>query len=257
MDLTFNFFKNTNSIRQSLCSIINKQKFAKVSCQKEKEVFPRNEGVCNSMEKKIKKNPYYPMILICLVILVIAGSYFVYYAYLPPGDLHQNQQEDTGRSLQPTSAIPASTQPVFPTTPVLGSTQDPGSLCDPKATAPRIPAPIDTSVPIRDPMPGIRFSLNESDSDKTIVLGKGDVFEINLVWRPGHGFHWIVPVSGCGLDLVNDGYYSEGADIWSTSGNYRARYRAVSPGTSVLNGKYLVKPDKMVILWFNLTVIVK
>ena len=136
----------------------------------------------------------------------------------------------------PTPDIPLSTQPASPAVPVTVSMQDPGSLCNLSVAGPRVPVPVDTSVPIRDPMPGIRYSLNESDSDRTIVLDKGETVEINLRWRPGHGLHWIVPVSGCGLDLVNDGYYDTGTDFWNTSGYYRARYRAVSPGTSVLNG---------------------
>ncbi len=210
--------------------------------------------------EKLKMNAYYLAVLVCLVILVIAGSYFVYHAYLPPEDLRQNQQQDPGRTLQPTPAIPASTQPAFPAVQVTGSTQDPGSECNPKAVAPRVPVPVDTSVPIRDPIPGIRYSLNESDSGKTIVLGKGDVFEINLRWIPSLALRWIIPVSGCGLEMVNDGTYSDGGDYWNNTGHYRARYRAVSPGTSVLDGKFGVPPNGNVneaTPQFNLTVIVK
>jgi predicted secreted protein len=106
-------------------------------------------------------------------------------------------------------------------------------------------------------MSGIRYSLNESDSGKTIVIGKGDVFETNLVWAPGLGFHWVVPVSGCGLELLNDGYYDTGTDFWNTSGHYRARYRAVSPGTSIIDGKFILIHEEEGDLGFNLTVIVK
>ena len=49
--------------------------------------------------EKLKMKAYYPAILICLVILVIAGSYFVYTAYLPPEDLRQNQHKDPGSTL--------------------------------------------------------------------------------------------------------------------------------------------------------------
>jgi len=106
-------------------------------------------------------------------------------------------------------------------------------------------------------MPGIRYSLGENDSGKTIVLGTGDVVEINLGWAAGLPFRWIVSVSGCGLELVNDGNYVEGIGFWNTAGNYRARYRAVSPGTSVIDGKLVFKPEEAGDLVFNLTVIVK
>ncbi|MDD4483028.1 MAG: hypothetical protein PHD55_01515 [Methanoregula sp.] len=106
-------------------------------------------------------------------------------------------------------------------------------------------------------MPGIRYSIGENDSGKTIVLGTGDVVEINLGWAAGLPFRWIVSVSGCGLELVNDGNYVKGVGFWNTTGHYRARYRAVSPGTSVIDGKLVFKPDEPGDLRFNLTVIVK
>lgn len=207
--------------------------------------------------EKIKINAYNLSILVCLVILVIAGSFFVYNAYIPPEDLRHNQQQDPGRTLKPTPGIPVLTQPASLTMTVPGSTQDPGSICNPHSAAPRVPVPVDTSVPIRDPMSGIRYSINENESGRTIVLGKGDIFEINLRWATGQPFYWIVPVSGCGLELLNDGKYSDGGDFWSNTGHYRARYRAVSDGTSVLDGKYVFKPDEAGDLHFNLTVIVK
>ena len=89
--------------------------------------------------------------------------------------------------------------------------QNPESRCDPPHTVDSpLPVPANISVAIRDPVPGIRYSLNESDSCMTIVLGKGDVVEINLQWIPGLGFHWVIPVSGCGLELVNAGTYLDG-----------------------------------------------
>jgi len=108
-------------------------------------------------------------------------------------------------------------------------------------------------------MPGIRYSLNKNDSDRTIVLGKGDIVEINLGFAPGLAMRWTVPVSGCGLELVNDGNYYTGGDFWNNTGYFRARYRAVSPGTSALNGKLVITPneDPRGDLRFNLTVIVK
>jgi hypothetical protein len=164
------------------------------------------------------------------------------------------------------------TPPDSTAVPVPGSTQDfgspgnqtgPGPLvrlgswCDPQVAGPRIPVPVDTSVPIQDPMPGIRYSLNRSETDRTIVLGTGDIVEINLGFAPGLAMRWIVPVSGCGLELVNDGTYYTGSDFWNNTGYYRARYRAVSHGTSVLNGKLVIRPEEAGGLLFNLTVIVK
>ncbi|WP_148277634.1 hypothetical protein [Methanoregula formicica] len=112
-------------------------------------------------------------------------------------------------------------------------------------------------MPVRDPMPGIRYSLNRSDSDRTIVLEKGDIVEVTLGFAPGLAMRWIVPVSGCGIELVNDGTYYSGGDFWNNTGYYRARYRAISPGTSVLNGKLVFRPEDPGGLRFNLTLIVK
>lgn len=137
--------------------------------------------------------------------------------------------------------------------------RNPVSICSPQEATPRILVPVDTSVPIQDPVPGIRDSLNQNDSGRTIELAKGDIVEINLRWIPGLGFRWFIPVSGCGIELVNDGYYDTGTDFWNTSGHYRARYRAVSPGRSFLDGKFVISPkdDPTADFQFNLTVIVK
>jgi hypothetical protein len=147
---------------------------------------------------------------------------------------------------------PASSAAYVPVT-----TQDPGSVCDPKAAALRIPVPVDTSVPIQDPMPGIRYSLDRSETDRTIILKRGEIVEINLGFAPGLAMRWVVPVSGCGLELVNDGNYYTGGDFWNNTGFYRARYRAVSSGKSDINGKLVLKPDETGDLLFNLTVIVE
>lgn len=167
------------------------------------------------------------------------------------------------------------TQPLSPTVPEPGSTQEPGSSndqtgpgpadgpgfrCDTRDADPRVPVPVDTSVPVRDPMPGIRYSLGEGDSGRTIEIGKGDVFEITLRWAPSVAWDWNIPVSGCGLEMVNDGYYSDGGDYWNNTGHYRARYRAISPGTSFIDGIFGVPPGGRAHEWnpkFNLTVIVK
>jgi hypothetical protein len=155
-------------------------------------------------------------------------------------------------------AVPASAQPTSPAAvSVTGSPQDPGSVCNLSAAGPRILVPTDTSVPIQDPLPGIRYSFTRDESGKTIVLAKGEIVEIDLGFAPGLAMRWIVPVSGCGIELVNDGVWYTGGDFWNNTGFYRARYRAVSPGTSVVDGKLVLKPDEAGDLRFNLTVIVK
>jgi hypothetical protein len=130
--------------------------------------------------KKLKMNAYYLAVLVCLVILVIAGSYFVYKAYHPSETLRQNQQQDL--TLQPTPVTPAPAQSTSPAVSVPGSTQDPGSpRCDsPPVVDSQIPVLANISIAIRDPVPGIRYSLGENDSGKTIMLGTGDIVEINL-----------------------------------------------------------------------------
>jgi len=141
-----------------------------------------------------------------------------------------------------------------------GPVESQGSQCDPKDAGPRVPVPVDTSVPVRDPMPGIRYSLGEGDSGRTIEIAKGDIFEITLRWAPGVAWTWDIPVSGCSLELVNDGYYSGGGDFWNKTGHYRARYRAFRSGTSFIEGIFGVPPGGTAHEWnpkFNLTVIVK
>lgn len=169
----------------------------------------------------------------------------------------------------------AQMEPASPALPLPGSTQEPGtpgnqtvpvtvespgSRCDPRDGGPRVPVPVDTSVPIQDPMPGIRYSLVEGDSGRTIEIGRGDVFEITLRWAPSVAWDWNIPVSGCGLEMVNAGYYDTGTDYWNQSGHYRARYRAVRTGTSFIDGIFGVPPGGTAHEWnpkFNLTVIVK
>jgi len=166
----------------------------------------------------------------------------------------------TSSPIIPEAEAPAITTLIPPATPTLlvpGSVQDTVPTCSPPDVAPIIPVPVDTSIPIRDPMPGIRYSFNRSESGRTIVLEKGDVVEINLGYASGQPFHWIVQGSGCGIELLNAGAYSSGGDFWNNTGNYRARYRAVSPGTSVLNGKLVLTPEENGMLTFNLTMIVK
>nr|WP_321352162.1 hypothetical protein [uncultured Methanoregula sp.] len=197
--------------------------------------------------QKLKMNAYYLAVLVCLVILVSAGGCIT--------DTTSSQTSDTTTAIQ-SSPTTTTTHPASPAESPSGSMQKPGSECSSES---RINIPVDTSIPIQDPMPGIRYSLNESASGRTIVLGKGDIVEINLRFAPGLAMRWTVPVSGCGIELVNAGTYSNGGDFWNVTDYYRARYRAVSPGTSVLNGKLSIFPNENPpgAPRFNLTVIVK
>jgi len=151
------------------------------------------------------------------------------------------------------------TLPSSPAVPASSFTQDSVSMCNQHVVDSRIPVPANISVAIRDPMPGIKYSLYENDSGRTIVLEKGDIFEINLRWIPSLDLYWIIPVSGCGLELVNAGTYSDGTDFWNQSGKYRARFQAVTSGTSFLDGTFGGNPGGMAkgMPVFNLTVIVK
>jgi len=201
--------------------------------------------------EKLKMNAYHLAAMVCFVILLIAGIYVVYHAYLPPEDLRQTHPQNIKPAFQPTPAIPVQSQPSGPGVP------ENESQCDPQSAGSRTLIPVDTSVPIQDKMPGIRYSLNESDSDRTLVLTKGDVVEINLQVNPGLGLHWVVPVSGCALELTNDGTFSNEGDFWNVTTYYRARYRAVGYGTSVISGRRILSDEREGDTRFNLTLIVK
>jgi hypothetical protein len=41
--------------------------------------------------EKLKLKVYYPAAFVFLVVLVIAGSYFIFNAHLPPGDLDRKR----------------------------------------------------------------------------------------------------------------------------------------------------------------------
>jgi predicted secreted protein len=159
-----------------------------------------------------------------------------------------------------TNNAPAITQSAPETTP--GTPQK--SYCSPYYTRYVEPVPVDYSTPLTEPLPGIRYSLNQSDSGKTITLKKGETFEITLEAIPGLPYRWFMPVKGTGLELMNYGTFSEyrdpaDQDYTSTifpPGQYRQRYRAVSTGTSELDGIFaMISPcDAGYTALFNLTV---
>jgi hypothetical protein len=219
------------------------------------QVIPGNgPWESESFNGKIKLNVYYPAIFIGVVILVLAGGCITDTTPSQTASIPTAIPASTAMNPPLSSITMTPAQPTSPVVPSPCSTQDPVSFCNPEQ---RLPVPVDTSVQVRDPMPGIRYFLNESDSGRTIVLENGEVVEINLPFGPGLPFKWIVAVSGCGLELVNDGAYIRGGDFWNNTGNYRARCRAVSHGTSNLDGKLVLTPDETGSRWFNVTVIVK
>jgi predicted secreted protein len=115
-----------------------------------------------------------------------------------------------------------------------------GPRCVPKYVNYVEPLLADASVPIRQPLPGgVRYSLNESDSGRTVALLTGEVLEITLRTIPGLAYRWIMPAEGSGLELMNAGPIYEmpvGGDFYQGRGYYRWRFLAVSPGTERFDG---------------------
>jgi len=137
-----------------------------------------------------------------------------------------------------------------------------GPRCVPKFVNYVEPSRVDTSIPIDQPLPGgVHFSLNESDSGRTISLKNGDVVEITLRTIPGLAYRWIMPAEGSGMTLLNAGpfyersektgdYYSD----WMGRGYYRWRYRAESPGMVTIDGIFSISGcDIQGVKRFNLT----
>jgi predicted secreted protein len=122
-----------------------------------------------------------------------------------------------------------------------------GPRCVPKYVNYVEPPRTNVSVPIDQPLPtGVRFSLNESDSGRTISLNSGDVVEITLGTIPGLAYRWIMPAEGSGVTLLNAGPIYEPpeqtGDPHSTfmggKGYYRWRYQATSPGSETIDGLF-------------------
>ena len=207
--------------------------------------------------KKWNLSVYNLTILIGLVIIMLTGGCVTDTTSSPlTGTPAETPTLPPGHPLLSTiTATPSPSQ-----TPVVSSprfTQDPQTGC---SMDPHVPEPVDSAIAVRDPMPGVRYSFNETETGRTVVLEKGEIVEITLRWAPSVAWEWDVPVSGCSIELLNDGYYSGGGDYWNQSGHYRARYRAIDPGTSFIDGIFGVAPGGTPHEWnprFNLTVIVK
>lgn len=138
-------------------------------------------------------------------------------------------------------------------------------MCNPKYAHYVLPPLTNTSIPISEPMPGARYSLNESDSGRVITLHTGDTFEITLRYIPTLAYRWLMPVTGTGLELMNGGGFSEmpkdvdrskdGVYFHSLPGKYRLRYMATAPGTSEFDGVFsLDECNTEGVPRFNLTV---
>jgi predicted secreted protein len=120
--------------------------------------------------------------------------------------------------------------------------------CVPKYVNYVEPPRAEPSVPIDQPLSaGVRFSLNESDSGRTISLKTGDIVEITLGISPGLAYRWIMPAEGPGMTLLNAGPFYEMPEGTNTSyfdflsnGYYRWRYLATSPGTETIDGIFSV-----------------
>jgi len=208
------------------------------------------------MEKR-SRDAYYPAILIgIMLVVVIAGC--VTDSPASPSPITPPVTPTLPPNHPPLATLPETPYPTpMPAAPSPRFTPDPDTGCTMEY---RVLEPVETSVPVRDPIPGIPYSLNESESGRKVVLAPGESVEINLRWAPGVAWSWDVSVAGCSVELLNDGYYSTGTDFWNTSGYYRARYRAVRPGTSFIDGIFGVPPGRMGTASnprFNVTVIVK
>lgn len=120
-----------------------------------------------------------------------------------------------------------------------------GPRCIPKYQNYIEPPRTDTSIPIDQPLPGgVRYTLNESDSGRTVTLRTGEVIEITLRIIPGLAHRWIMPTEGSGLELANAGPFHEYTESYldpnfnflGGKGYYRWRFRAVSPGIESFDG---------------------
>lgn len=139
-----------------------------------------------------------------------------------------------------------------------------GPRCIPKYVNYVEPPRTDTSVPITRPLPGgVRYSLNESDSGKTIVLTRGDIIQIDLRVIPSLAYRWIIPTTGSGLELMNAGTFSEVPEdmemypgaFKSIPTWYRMRFRAIDEGTTYFDGIFALDGcDIQNAKRFNLTV---
>jgi hypothetical protein len=133
--------------------------------------------------EKWKIRAYYPLILVCLVILVIAGSYLVYPASLPSEDLRQNLLQDLQPAIQPTL------QPARPSTSVIPTPTRRmcrGYVID--EVKPDSFMPVSMIVPVtRDEL--FEFPAIERDLQNATTIPADDRYGPNIIdWYNGHRF---------------------------------------------------------------------
>jgi predicted secreted protein len=175
------------------------------------------------------------------------------------GDQEQPDNEIQYESIAVNTGIPDSYFDFIPP-------EDSAPRCVPKYVNYVEPPRAEPSVPIDQPLSaGVRFSLNESDSGRTISLKTGDIIEITLAISPGLAYRWIMPAEGSGMTLLNAGpFYKmpEGSNNsyfdFLSNGYYRWRYLATSPGTETIDGIFSLHGcDIQGAKRFSLTVIVE
>jgi len=139
--------------------------------------------------------------------------------------------------------------------------------CNPRYLNYTEPVPADTSIPVDETLPGLKYSFGINDSGRTVTMNQGDSFEITLVYSPSLAFSWTLVVEPEGLMLLNVGQFTDASPdpenyIQYTKGpwNHRWRYLAAEEGNYFFDGVLAVDPCKIQRFgsWdeFNLTVVV-
>lgn len=127
------------------------------------------------------------------------------------------------------------------------------------------PEPVDTSVPVEDPLPGLKYSFGINDSGRMVTMDKDDTFEITLRYSPSLVFRWTLINDPEGLVLLNSGDFSavspdeeDYMQLIKGPWNSRWRYLAATKGTYRFDGILAIDPCSRTEPWdrFNLTVVV-
>ena len=138
--------------------------------------------------------------------------------------------------------------------------------CDPRFLDYVQPEPADPSVPVNEPLSGMKYSFGINDSGRTVTMNEGDIFEITLRYSPSLPFNWLFIVEPDGLLLLNAGEFTgispdEESYLIRIKGpwNSRWRYLAETEGTYVFDGILAIRPCDRMGNWneFNMTVVVE
>ncbi len=85
----------------------------------------------------------------------------------------------------------------------------------------------------------VTMKLTRGDDGQEIELHKGDLVEINLPARPGTGYAWAIDAVDEGvLAPVGEGSFEHHAPMPGGGTTQSWRFRAVSPGTTLLRLAY-------------------